>query len=253
MKHIYVKILTLTLLLISGVTHGQNINTEWNEANTAYINAKYDEAIDQYEAILKQGVEHEKLYFNLGNAYFKKGMNAKAILNYNRAQKLAPSDEDVAYNLSIANRSIQDIDVVPTLFINRIITQIRESLSSNGWAILSLLFLICTMASLFLYLIFKRIISRKIGFYGTIVSIGLMICTITFSNINRNGVLNPTGAIVMSNSAPVKSSPDQSSKDLFVLHDGTKVIVKETLNDYSQIVLSDGNKGWILTSAIELI
>lgn len=255
MKYIYVKILTLAILLLaSGNSYGREFANEWNEANTAYINAKYDEAIDLYEAILKYDAENKNIYFNLGNAYFKKGLNAKAILNYNRAQQLAPGDEDITYNLSIANQYIQDkIEVIPTPFVQRFVSQIRVSVSSNGWALLSLLFMACTLASLFIYLIFKRISWRKVGFYGAIVSLALTICTITFASVNRNKILNPSSAIIMNSAASVKSSPDQNSKEIFVLHEGTKVVVKERLNDYSQIVLSDGNKGWVLSSAIELI
>ena len=224
----------------------KNPKERWNDANTAYINANYIDAIKGYESILAQGLENENLYFNLGNAYFKRGMNGKAILNYNKALKLDPSDEDVLYNLSIANTKVQDkIDVMPVFFMKRWAENIRCSVS--------LFFFALTLLGAGAYLLMRHVGFQKIGFFGGLISCILFIVSVLFASIARREVIHPKDAVVMSNAATVKSSPDKNSKDIFVLHEGTKVGVKSMLGEWREIVLSDGNKGWIAHTAIEMI
>ena len=120
MKKIILIVFPLVALCCGTVVAQADADKIWDDANTAYINADYVAAIDGYEKLLDSGLESDRLYLNLGNAYFKRGMNGKAILNYNRALKLAPSDDDIRYNLSIANAYVQDkIDAVPVFFARR--------------------------------------------------------------------------------------------------------------------------------------
>ena len=132
--------LFVTAILLATGLHATAQTPEqlWESANTAYINENYQEAVKDYESIRAQGYESDQLYLNLGNAYFKRGMTGKAIVNYNRALRLSPSDEDVLYNLGIANTYVQDkIDVVPTFFVHRWMAELRSGLTSNAWAGLS--------------------------------------------------------------------------------------------------------------------
>ena len=143
----------LVLALLSGlcVRAAAPLDTEkiWNDANTAYVNADYPAATEGYERLLGEGYESAQLYLNLGNAYFKRGMNGRAILNYRKALRLAPGDEDIRYNLSIAEARTQDrIESVPVFFVKRWIVSLGRSVGSNTWAVLSLVFfalmLFCT-------------------------------------------------------------------------------------------------------------
>ena len=131
--------LFVTAILLATGLHATAQTPEqlWESANTAYINENYQEAVKDYESIRAQGYESDQLYLNLGNAYFKRGMTGKAIVNYNRALRLSPSDEDVLYNLGIANTYVQDkIDVVPTLFVHRWMAELRSGLTSPAHALL---------------------------------------------------------------------------------------------------------------------
>ena len=149
MKKIILIVFPLVALCCGTVVAQADADKIWDDANTAYINADYVAAIDGYEKLLDSGLESDRLYLNLGNAYFKRGMNGKAILNYNRALKLAPSDDDIRYNLSIANAYVQDkIDAVPVFFAKRWLIGLGNSLSSNAWAALSLLFFALTLVGL---------------------------------------------------------------------------------------------------------
>ena len=230
MKKIILIVFPLVALCCGTVVAQADADKIWDDANTAYINADYVAAIDGYEKLLDSGLESDRLYLNLGNAYFKRGMNGKAILNYNRALKLAPSDDDIRYNLSIANAYVQDkIDAVPVFFAKRWLIGLGNSLSSNAWAALSLLF------------------------FGALVSVAAFALAVVYAAVGRSQRIHPAEAIVMSTAAPVKSSPDPQSKDIFVLHEGTKVAVGDSLGDWREIRIADGNKGWVQVSAIEMI
>lgn len=246
-------LLIIMLCLVSGVS-AQTTEQLWNDANTAYIDGRYGEAVRDYEAIRAQGLESAKLYLNLGNAYYKQGMIGKAILDYNRALRLSPSDEDVRYNLAIANAYVQDkIEAVPSFFLKRWIDGLRDSLSSNGWAALSVFFFVLALACGILYLLSEGLTWRKGGFYGALGSLLLLIFCFSSAARSKRLALHPRSGIVMSSAAPVKSSPDKGSKDIFVLHEGTQVTVRDSLGDYREITIADGNRGWILNSAIEMI
>lgn len=249
-------ILILLSVLALGSSKADEIdhNAMWDRANTAYINANYINAISCYDSILHAGYESHKLYYNMGNAYFKAGKIGHSILNYNRALLLAPHDSDTKHNLLVVGTYVKDnIQTVPEFFGLRWFRALRQLSSSNGWAVISLITLALSMGCTLLYLLVGRIAIRKTGFFGAII---LLICTILFtgySYVERQDITDSKQAVVMSSAASVKSSPDQASKDLFVLHEGTKVTVVSTLNNWAEIVIADGNKGWIPQNAIEKI
>lgn len=248
--HIAVALLLTTTIC----AQAQTTKELWESGNKAYFDENYQKAVQDYETIRALGHESDDLYLNLGNAYFKRGMIGKALLNYNRALRFSPSDEDVLYNITIANKYVQDkIDVMPTFFLHRWMNELRSSMTSNAWAGLSLVFFTAMLIAGLVYLLTSTLKWRKIGFYGALSLLVLFVISAWFAGSQRKILLNPDKAIVMSSAAPVKSSPDSSSKDLFVLHEGTKVAVKDSLGDFREIEISDGNKGWIEAKAIEMI
>lgn len=255
MKRIIVIIVSFFALYSTSVCAKNDVSAAvWDSANTAYIEADYETAIKNYEQLLDSGYESARLYFNLGNAYFKKGMNGRAILNYNKALKLAPGNDDIRYNLSIANTYVQDkIEEVPVFFVKRWLINLGRSLSGNAWAVLSLVFFALMLVGVGAYLLLRRMMWQKIGFYGAVVSVLLFVASVFYASVERSAQLNPQEAIVMATAAPVKSSPDEGSKDIFVLHEGTKVHVEGKLGDWREIRIADGNKGWVETASIEMI
>ena len=84
-------------------------------------------------------------------------------------------------------------------------------------------------------------------------SVAAFALAVVYAAVGRSQRIHPAEAIVMSTAAPVKSSPDPQSKDIFVLHEGTKVAVGDSLGDWREIRIADGNKGWVQVSAIEMI
>lgn len=226
----------------------------WDTANTAYINGRYDAAIEGYQRILSRGLYSAKLYYNLANASFKAGRTGRAILFYHRALRLDPGNEDIRYNLQVAEKSTKDhIEAVPEFFLRSWMRALRHTLSGTAWSVLSLLSLAAMLALVLFYLLARRIALRKTGFYGMLAALCLFAVTTAFAVAQRRELTDARTAIVMAASASVKSSPDGGATDLFVLHEGTPVKITGSLGDWREIVIADGNKGWIEAARIETI
>ena len=226
----------------------------WNKANTAYINGDFHAAADTYEELLSRGVSSMKLYYNLGNAYFKDDRIGKAILYYNRALRLAPGNDDIRYNLSVAEARTKDnIEDIPEFFFVTWMRDIRHMMGCTAWSLLSLALLACMLGLFLVYLLAQRISLRKAGFYGTLAMLLVFVASTSFAVTERRELLDSTEAVVMSSSVSVKSSPDKASTDLFVLHEGTKVRTVSELGDWREIVIADGKKGWVEARTIEMI
>lgn len=244
----------ISFFLFSGYINASEADTLWNKANDAYGDGNYQQAIDLYNQILNSGVESEKLYYNLGNAYFKVDSLSKSIINYNRALKLSPSDEDILHNLEVASaRTVNRIEEVPVFFVVDWLDMFRQMFSSDTWAIISIIAFTLMLLCAVIYLLSNTVVKRKISFSLCVTSLILFICSLTMSISLKNRKIDSSEAIVVSTAAPVKSSPDRNGKDLFILNEGAKVKVRETINGYSEVVIASGNRGWILSSAIEVI
>lgn len=229
-------------------------STLWDMANTAYINAEYHQAVEIYTEILNQGLGSAKLYYNLGNAYFKDNNVGKAILFYNRALRLTPGNDDIRYNLEVAEVQTKDkIDIIPEFFVVTWLRTLRHIMGCTAWSVISLSALVLMLSLALLYLLATRLSIRKAGFYGTIFTMLIFIATTWFAVSERNEILNISEAIVMSTSVSAKSSPDNSSTDMFVIHEGTKVDITDRLDNWCEIVLADGKKGWVESRQIEVI
>ena len=145
------------------------------------------------------------------------------------------------------------IEEVPVFFLKRWLIDLGNRLSGNTWAVLSLVFFALLLIGVGTYLLLRRMMWQKVGFYGAIVSALLFVVSVVYASVDRKAQLNPTEAIVMASAAPVKSSPDEGSKDIFVLHEGTKVRVEGSLGEWREIRIADGNKGWVEVASIEMI
>jgi len=226
----------------------------WDKANTAYVNADYEVAAEFYKAILAQGLVSTKLYYNLGNASFKAGSIGEAVLYYNKALRLSPSDKDIRYNLEVAEEFVKDdIDAVPEFFLAAWMRALRRSLGAVAWGIVSLVALVSALSAGLVYLLSSRLRLRKTGFWCGAVSMAIFAMATAFTVAEHRAVRHSGEAIVMSASVAVKSSPDRSATDLFILHEGTKVFQGERLESWCEITIADGKKGWIESRAIEEI
>ena len=251
------RIIILTALLLMSVVASATAQTSterWEAGNKAYIEGNYDKAIEEYTAILDGGEYSMKLYYNLANAYFKAGANGKAILYYNKALRIAPSQEDIRHNLALAEAQTKDrIVEIPEFFLNRWLRTMRNSMSCTAWSVLSLLMFGAMLAFGLLFLLASQVRWRKVGFYGALCAFVLFVATTSFAVSSRNDMLSHNEAVVMGTAISVKSSPDRSATDLFVLHEGTKVKVLAEVDEWVEVVIADGKKGWTERKNIEEI
>lgn len=226
----------------------------WQGGNTAYSAGDYTRAAELYTAITDKGLYSAPLYYNLANALFKSGETGGAILYYNRALHLSPGDEDIRHNLEYAERSTKDkIEEIPEFFLVSWAKKVRSTMSCTAWTVISLLLFAATLASCLVYLLSQRIAMRKAGFYGMAAALLLCIATTLMAWSERNMLVERNEAVVMSSSLSVKSSPDKSATDLFVLHEGTVVTIGSTVDGWAEVRIADGNKGWVEIERIERI
>ncbi len=252
MKKIF---LIVVLAFVAVSARGQEgCDVLWERAGRLYTAGDYNGAAATYDSIVNQGWESAPLYYNLGCSYFKAGKSGRAILNYYRAQRLSPADEDVAYNLAYAESFVKDkIESVPEFVLTRWLSRARNIMGVDGWAVLSIVLLGVALISVGFYLLAERRKIRKAGFVVGIASALLMILSVAFGAGSRRALLSDDEAIVLSTAAVVKASPERAGKDLFILHEGTKVEVLDTFGEWSEIRIADGNEGWIRSSSIEII
>ena len=231
------------------------VDSLWNDANAAYAEGRWDAAASGYEMISDMGLESAALYCNTGNAYAKSGNVPMAILYYERALKADPSYEDAAYNLELMNTRIQDrIDPVPEFFLKKWLSAISYIMNSDAWAIVSLVLLGLTLAMFLLFLLAPSVAGRRTGFFIGLVLLVFMSFALGFSISQKKTYMNADKAIVMRPVVSVKSSPStESSKDLFILHEGTKVTVLDQVGTWNNISLADGRQGWLPASDMERI
>ncbi|MFW5645151.1 MAG: tetratricopeptide repeat protein [Bacteroidota bacterium] len=229
-----------------------NPDSLFSVANELYQEEKYEEAIDTYLKIIQEEYESAALYYNLGNAYFHSNKLGKARLFYERAHLLEPSDEDVKANLEHVQSLLTDrFEAVPELFIKRWLNSLIHSFSSNTWLILCLIFFSLFLISASGYIFLSSLRMKKLGFYSGILLFFLSLISFVFATKQYYHQRDPGSAIVMDGSLVVKSAPRQSGKDLFVLHEGTKVWKENEVGEWTEIRISDGRQGWVRVSSIE--
>lgn len=247
-----IKYLLILFSLQTSIVFASTIELQ-EQARIAYSNGDYAQAISLYKTISQDG-ESDKLYYNLGNAYYKDNQIGKAILNYERALRINPSYDDAMFNLQLANARIQDkIDPIEVFFLTQWINNLRSLLSSNAWAWISVVMFSLTLLSALGYAFGPYKWLRKTAFFMILFFLIFSITTFSFAKQQKNYMEQRSEAIVMDSSVTVKSSPDESGTELFVIHEGTKVFIKNTLNQWVEISLLDGNVGWVKISQIEQI
>jgi len=250
----YLFILMTLLTLSSEKVPGQNIDGSMKQAEEYYRNGAFDNAIKIYEELRNEGYEGTSLYFNLANSYYRIGKLGYAILNYERALKLSPSDEDVKHNLAFANLSTVDrIQPLPTFFLFEWWETLLASMTVNGWTYLSYLFFITLIIFIVVYFFAKTIFQQKLILFSGlgILSIFLIILSLLIVKINREE--NVISGVVIEQSVTVKTSPDEKGTDAFVIHEGLKVNLEDKIDNWVKIKLADGKVGWVENNEVEKI
>lgn len=250
---VYITLLILGLLTFSGRLIADPA-IEFNRATELYKKQNFEEAIKIYEKLIAEDKQAVSIYYNLGNCYYKNGNTAKAILNYERALKLKPGDEDALFNLKLAKLKIIDkIDELPELFYKRWMHQLSLWFSPSGWAIWLILcsIIIVLFACLYVFSIEPRI--KKTGFIAAVFFLLVAFFSWSLSEESYRHTTIDKFGIIMNPSAYIKSSPADNNPDLFILHEGTKIQVLDEYENWMKIRIANGNEGWIKSGEISLI
>lgn len=243
----------ILLFLLSSISMAQN-ETLFEQGNALYNDGNYNEAIEKYQAILKQGEHSEALYFNLGNSYYKLNNIAPSIYYYEKALQLAPDDKDILNNIAFArNMTIDVVDTIPEVGLSKIINNITNMMSFDAWSKMAI-GLVIVFVILFLSYYFSYASTKKrIAFVISLTSIILACTSLSFAYHKYNLEKNNKPAIVFAKESQIKSEPNLRSSEAFKLHEGTKVQILDTVNNWKRIKLADGKTGWIVSDDIKAL
>ncbi|MCL4538510.1 MAG: tetratricopeptide repeat protein [Bacteroidetes bacterium] len=224
------------------------------QGNQYYQAKQYENAIGSYQKAIRMGFEGTSVYYNLGDAYYREGKIGYSILYYEKALRLSPNDQDIIHNLRIANsKTIDKIDALPKFFLFQWWESLLALFSTDGWARISYVFYLLLLASIGLYFYAKRPNWQRYSFFIGSISTIFLVITAALWIINLNRDLNMKEAIVVQPTAVVKLSPDSTSNDAFIIHEGLKVREMSYVGHWVEIKLQDGKEGWIEQSEIGTI
>lgn len=251
MKYLFVALMLLFSIRPSFASEEDNL---MQKANSLYQAGNYEQAAGLYQRILDNGYSSKELFYNLGNSYFKSGRLGYAILNYEKAQKLSPNDEDVAYNLRIANaRTVDKIESMPKIFFIRWWEELLNFLPVNGWTIISYVIYLALLVIIGFYFFLRNpgiqkwiLISGMGTAFVLILSILILVSKYNYDNGKESGV-------VVESAVTVKLSPDEHSGDAFIVHEGIKVSLEDRVDQWVKVRLADGKVGWLPASDMKKI
>jgi len=246
------KFVTILLLFIGFLSNAQSADELFKEANTFYKVEDYNRAAGVYLAIEEKGLVSTDLYYNLGNCYYKLNKVAQAIYYYEKALQLDTSNEDTLHNLAFAKRMTLDIiEDLPKTFLQRFSENVIQKYSFDTWALIAV---IASFLASMLFLLYHFSGSSKMKllyFNTTIFTVFVMLVSVFFAFDNYNWVQNNRTAIIFETKTDVKNAPTESSEEIFELHEGTKVIIVDELDNWKKIKIADGKVGWIYQDALK--
>jgi len=246
------KILYIGVLLLASLSIQAQDALE--QANAAYSAGEFQTALELYQQEIAEKGESATLYYNIGNCYYRLNKIASGILSYERSLLLDPGNKDARFNLEIAKlKTVDRIEPLDEFFLTGWVRSIRNSISTDEWSCFSIVCFLFLVAGAFLFFFSRKIILKKIGFFSGLAFLILVIFGNVFAYQLKKELTNRNTAILLSPTTTIKSTPDNSGTDLFILHEGTKIEVKSKLGDWSEIETADGNVGWIRSSEIEII
>jgi tetratricopeptide (TPR) repeat protein len=253
MKGCFNKIIVVALVsFISLSLNAQDNNAQlWEKGNAFYTTGDFEKAISNYEQILSSGQESAKLYFNLGNAYYKAGNINRAVLNFERAKILDPNDENIDFNIKMANQFVvTSIEPLPLPFFLRWRTSVINMYSSDSWSYISIISFIIFLILIGLFIFSRIVMIRRISFLTGIFILIFSGFAFSFASKQKKKIVERNSAIVFCPRVTVKSAPAQTGTDLFLIYEGLKVQITDSIDTWKEIKLADGNEGWLQDSCI---
>ena len=239
-------------LLFANTLFAQSVDDLFDSANDFYKIEKFEKAIELYQQIALKGTISAELYYNLGNSYYKINKVGPAIYYFEKAQKLDPTNEDTQNNLIFAKRlALDNIEELPKNIFQKFNENYLQQLSYNQWAIVSVVFSFLVSLLVLLFYFANSSTLRRVYFVSSICSFLLLIISLLITYNQFLFFKNNKEAIVFAETSNVKNAPTFNSEEVFILHEGTKVIVLDTIDNWKKIKLADGKQGWINAKEIK--
>lgn len=226
----------------------------FENGNSLYQKGNYQEAITAYESVLATNKHSAELYFNIGNCYYKLNKVAPAIYNYEKALVLNPTDVEIQNNLKFAQKLlIDEVKEVPRVGFDKLISDFTSMATTTTWAWITVILAFLFLAFFVGYYFSQRTAFKRFFFVGLFVVLLFMLGSTISAIYEKARFEKEQPAIVFVEVATVKSEPKNEATEAFVLHEGTKVFIKETLDNWSKIELADGTEGWIESNAVKKV
>lgn len=224
------------------------------DGNNYYKEGKYDAAISSYESVLTSGQQSSELYFNLANSCYKVHKVAPAIYNYEKALLLNPDDTEIKTNLEFAKKlKIDDIKEFPKVGFDKLLQDITSTYVYDTWAWISIVFAVLFLVFFVGYYFSCSGIVKRTFFTGMFLIFICIISTVSAGIFEKNRFYNDRPAILFAEITLLKTEPKISSKTIFTLHEGTKVMVLETSSNWKKVQLTDETVGWLESKTIKEI
>ncbi len=253
-KKLFTVVLISSLFFIIGcsVVVASQVEDILQKGNTYYREGAYNKAIEEYKKLVDEGYVGTSLFYNLGNANYRIGKIGYAILYYEKALELSPSDEDVKHNLDFAHLSTVDrIQPLPRFFLFDWWEALLGLFSDNGWAYVVFVFYLLVILLAGAYSYSKTVKEQKIFFFSSIAGVFLLAFSISLLVIKVKREATLKSGVIVEQVVTVKFSPDSQSTDAFMIHEGLKVNLEDQLDNWIKIRLADGKVGWVLEENIE--
>jgi len=216
------------------------------KANKAYNKQNFEEALNYYSQILHHGLVSSELYYNIGNSYYRMGKIGYAILNYEKALKLSPGDDDIKHNLSVANsHTVDKIEELPKLFLIEWWDSLVMLFSVNTWAFIFILFFVIFLTLIGFYYYYRYSKYQKPLFFLATFNLIILFFVLTLFIVRFNDERSNEYGILLETSANVKVSPDFEANDAFIIHEGIKFKIEDKVENWTKIKLRDGKIGWL--------
>lgn len=247
------KLFFIVVFFISFIGSTQN-NALFEQGKEQYKAEKYQEAINNWMKIISNGEHSSSLYFNIANAYYKRNQIGPSIYYYEKALQLSPNNSEIKNNLLFAqNATVDAIEPLPQTLFAKWDTNLSKLLTFNGWAWTSVFATILFMLFFLGYYFSYQSQKKRMFFLSSLVSLFVILTGLIMAFRTFHKAENKKEAIVFSEVSDVKNEPRLSSETTFKLHEGTKVSIKETEDNWCKILLVDGKEGWILLEDIKVL
>jgi tetratricopeptide (TPR) repeat protein len=242
----------------AGANSGNTPSALQDSAGKAYSKGNFEKAAQYYEGVISLGYESPEIYFNLGNAYYKLDKIGMSVLNYERAKKISPNDEEISFNLKLANqKTIDKIESDTQLFLNDWWNNIKNLQSEKTWGIRSIICFCLFVFFLGVFIISNKLVTKQLGFWLGFIFFIFSIISFFITKSKYNDLMTKNSAVILSSSVEIKNAPSVTGKKLFILHEGTKVSTTQVIStpegEWVMVEVSPEKAGWVKRPSLEFI